>query len=189
MNKTETTSNSIAEGKDGRIWIGTDKGVLCVQDNKLVSNNLTEYTSGVRVRHIEIAANGDILVSCYSKPGQLRYDVRSKTIKSWTVDNGLAGNKVRVAIETRQGELYVGTTNGLSVIHKDGSIKNFKQADGLTNEYVMCIYKDKNDLVWIGTDGGGVFFMKDETILGNQTSIHGLAGNIIFKITQDKQGS
>ena len=189
MNKTETTSNSIAEGKDGRIWIGTDKGVLCVQDNKLVSNNLTEYTSGVRVRHIEIAANGDILVSCYSKPGQLRYDVRAKTIKSWTVDNGLAGNKVRVAIETRQGELYVGTTNGLSVIHKDGSIKNFKQADGLTNEYVMCIYKDKNDLVWIGTDGGGVFFMKDETILGNQTSIHGLAGNIIFKITQDKQGS
>ena len=189
MNKNEVTTNAIAEGRDGRMWIATDKGVLCIKDKQSVSNPLTEYTKGIRIRHVEIAANGDVLASCYSKPGQLRYDVRSKTIKSWTADNGLAGNKVRVALETKQGELYVGTTNGLSVIHKDGSIKNFKQADGLTNEYVMCIYKDKNDLVWIGTDGGGIFFMKDETILGNQTSAHGLAGNIIFKITQDKQGS
>ena len=189
MNKTEISVNSIAEGKDGRIWIASDKGVLCRHDRVYEQNPLTEFTKNIRVRHIEIANNGDILASCYSKPGQLRYDVRSKTIKSWSADNGLVGNRVRLAIETKNGELYVGTTSGLSIIHKDGSIKNFKQADGLANEYVMCIYKDKNDLVWIGTDGGGIFYMKDETILGNHTSAHGLAGNIIFKITQDKNGA
>ena len=189
MTKTSFGGNAVAEGKDGRMWIGTDKGVLCQKDNAFVSNRLTEFTKNIRVRHIEIAANGDILASCYGKPGQLRYDIRSEKIKSWTTDNGLAGNRVRVAIENKQGELYVGTTSGLSIIHKDGSIKNFKTTEGLTNEYVMCLYKDKNDLIWIGTDGGGVFYMKDEEILGNQTSDHGLAGNIIFKILQDKEGS
>ena len=189
MKKTAFSANAAAEGKDGRVWIGTDKGVLCVQDKRFVSNRLTEYTKDIRIRHIGITGNGDVLVSCYSKPGQLRYNVRTEQIRAWNTDNGLAGNRVRVAIESQPGELYVGTTTGLSIIHKDGSIKNFKQAEGLANEYVMCIYKDKNDLVWIGTDGGGIFYMKDEEILGNQTSDHGLAGNIIFKINQDKQGS
>ena len=189
MTKTQGSVNAIAEGRDGRIWIGTDDGILCYKDDARVENRLTYFTKDIRIRHIEIAANGDLLVSCYSKPGQLRYDVRSERITSWTTDDGLAGNRVRVAIETRQGELYVGTTNGLSIIHKDGSVKNFKQADGLTNEYVMCIYKDRNDLVWIGTDGGGIYFMKDETIIGNHNSDSGLAGNIVFKITQDKSGA
>ena len=189
MTKNFASTNSIAEGKDGRVWIATDKGVLCVKDGKPQTNRLTEYTKDIRVRHIEIANNGDVLASCYKKPGQLRYNIRTEKIQSWTTDEGLAGNRVRVAIESKPGELYVGTTSGLSIIHKDGSIKNFRHPEGLANEYVMCIYKDKNDLFWIGTDGGGVYYMKDETILGKQTTDNGLAGNVIFRINQDNRGS
>ncbi len=189
MTKNLITSNAIAEGKDGRIWIASDKGVLCLMDERRQDNRLTEFTKDIRVRHIEIASNGDVLVCCYRKPGMLRYNPNTEEIKSWTTDNGLAGNRVRVAIESKPGEIYVGTTSGLSIIHKDGTIKTFKQADGLANEYIMCIYIDKNDLVWIGTDGGGVYYMKDESILGKQTSDNGLAGNVIFKINQDKRGS
>ena len=189
MTKNFIPTNAIAEGKDGSVWIGTDKGVLSLKDGKPQKNRLTEFTKDIRIRHIEIASNGDVLVSCYKKPGQIRYNVRTEKIQSWSTDEGLAGNRVRVAIESKPGELYVGTTSGLSIIHKDGSIKNFRQMEGLTNEYVMCIYKDKNDLIWIGTDGGGVYYMKDETILGRQTTDNGLAGNVIFKITQDNRGS
>lgn len=189
MTKNFVTTNAIAEGKDGSVWIGTDKGVLLNKDGKLLDSPLGDYTKGIRIRHIEIASNGDVLVSCYTKPGQLRYNIRTQKITNWTTDDGLAGNRVRVAIESKPGELYVGTTSGLSIIHKDGSIKTFRQAEGLENEYVMCIYKDKNDLVWIGTDGGGIFYMKDEVILGKQTTDNGLAGNIIFKISQDARGS
>ncbi len=189
MAKNFVTTNAIAESKDGTVWLATDKGVLAYRDEKQIHNRLTEFTKELRVRHVEIASNGDILACCYSKPGLIRYNVRAGQIKTWSTDDGLVGNKVRVAIESQPGEIYVGTTNGLSVIHRDGSIKNFRQTDGLTNEYVMCVYKDKNDLFWIGTDGGGVYYMKDETILGRQNSDNGLPGNIIFKINQDKQGS
>ncbi|MCR5762537.1 MAG: hypothetical protein K6G00_04055 [Treponema sp.] len=192
MTKTNFASNAIAEGKDGRIWIGTDRGVLCYINDRPEKNVLTDYTKGIRIRHIEIAANGDVLVSCYSKLGQLRYYVNGSkegTVDSWTTEEGLAGEKVRVAIESEPGELYVGTTSGLSIIHKDGSIKNFRRFDGLENDYIMCLYKDKNDVVWVGTDGGGVFLMKDERILGNITPDNGLVGNVVFKITQDKDDS
>ena len=189
MFRTGVTANAIAEGTDGRVWVGTDNGVVCYVNGEPVPNALTEYTKDIRIRHVGIAGNGDILVSCYKKPGQLRYNAASGRITSWSTDEGLAGNKVRVAIEGADGELYVGTTTGLSIIHTDGTILNFKQLDGLENEYVMCLYRDENDMIWIGTDGGGIYLMRYEKLIGRVTTEDGIAGNVIFKISQDTDGS
>ena len=188
LHRLGITVNSIAQDTSGTIWAGTDKGVFCYVNDEPVENMLTKYTDGIRIRHVEATPEGKLLVSCYTKPGQLLYD--GKTIKSWTTDEGLAGNKVRVAIETSKDEYYVGTTTGLSIIHKDGSIRSFKQNTGdLDTEYVMAVYKDSHGVVWIGTDGGGIFLMKDEKIFSHLTSAEGIAGNVIFKISQDKTGN
>ena len=186
MTRLGVTVNSIVEDKEGRVWAGTDNGIHCYNKDVEEENPLTEYTKGLRVRDVAVAGNGDILVSCYTKPGQLRYD--GWHIENWTTDEGLAGNKVRVSIEASSGELYVGTTTGLSIIHKDGSIKNFKQIDGLENEYIMALYQDTNGIIWIGTDGGGIYLMKDEHLFSHFGSEVGLAGNVIFKITQNVDG-
>ena len=187
IKKLGTTVNSISEDRDGKIWVGTDTGVLCYENDVEISNKLTEFTKGLRIRDVQATRSDDILVSCYTKPGQLKFD--GKEIKSWTTDEGLAGNKVRVAIESTKGNLYVGTTTGLSIIHHDGSIKNFKQYNGLNNEYVMAIYEDTNGIIWIGTDGDGIYLLKDEKIISHFTSENGLAGNVIFKISQDVDGA
>lgn len=187
MLRMDFSVNSIAEDKAGRIWAGSDKGLICYENDIPVENKLTEYTKNVRIRDVHVTKGGDILVSCYTKYGQLRYD--GNKIESWTTDKGLAGNKVRVAIETSNGDLCVGTTTGLSFIHKDGSIKNLKQDQGLENEYVMALYQDANGIVWVGTDGGGVYLIKDEEIYSCITSEDGLAGNVIFKITQKSDGA
>ncbi len=185
--KLGVTINSITEDRTGKIWVGTDTGVRCYEKDIEVTNKLTEYTKGLRIRDVDAVKDGSLLVSCYTKPAQLRYD--GKTIKNWSTDDGLAGNKVRVAIETDSGDMYVGTTTGLSIIHPDDTIKNFKQKDGLENEYVMALHQDTNGIIWIGTDGGGIYLMKDEKIISHITSEDGLAGNVIFKITQDIDGA
>ena len=53
----------------------------------------------------------------------------------------------------------------------------------------MTIYKDNNNIVWIGTDGGGIYLMKDEKIFSHLTSTYGIAGNVIFKISQDENNN
>lgn len=193
---TETVVNALAEGKSiGRknqmnsiIWLGTDKGLLCYRNEVQVENDLTKFCKGLRIRDVTTCENGDILVSCYTKPGQIKYESKTGKITTWSKDEGLAGNKVRVAIETAPNELYIGTTTGLTIIHADGSMKTLKQTDGLENEYVMALYKDEDGIVWIGTDGGGIFLMKDEIIFSHLTSEDGLAGNVIFKISKEKDG-
>ena len=187
LSRLGITVNCLDEDKDGRIWAGTDSGVYCYKDDNLEENLLTNYTKNLRIRHVEVTSDNKILVCCYTKPAQIIYD--GKTIKSISTDEGLVGDKVRVAIETTPGEYYVGTTTGLSIIHKDGSIENFKQAEGLETEYVMAIYKDTHGVIWIGTDGGGIFLMKDEKIFSHLTSSYGIAGNVIFKISQDENGN
>ena len=189
VTKLGTTVNAIVEDEAGRMWIGTDKGVRCYVGEKEIHNKLTEFTKNLRIRHVGTTFKGELLVSCYTKPAQLLYNPKTESIKSWTTDDGLAGNKVRLAIETSPEEYYVGTTTGLSIIHPDGTVTSFKQIDGLENEYVMWIMKDTNDIVWIGTDGGGIYFMKNEAIIAHITSEDGLIGNVIFKITQDKEGA
>ena len=189
VTKLGTTANAIAEDTAGRMWIATDTGVRCFVGEKEIKNKLTEFTKGLRIRHVGITYRNEVLAACYTKPAFILYKPREASIKTWTTDDGLAGNKVRLAIETSPKEYYVGTTTGLSIIHKDGSIKNFKQGNGLENEYVMWIHKDTNNVVWVGTDGGGIYFMKNEEIIAHISSEDGLVGNVIFKITQDKDGN
>ncbi len=187
MVKLGVTTNSITEDRYGNVWIGTDSGVKCYKNDVEVFNQLTRYTKGIRIRDVSATKNGKILVSCYTEPALVLYD--GSSIKNWTMKDGLAGNKVRVALETKNGDLYAGTTTGLSVIHKDGKIKNYKQQNGLENEYIMALYEDTNGAIWIGTDGGGIYILKDETLKGHITSEQGLAGNVIFKINQNLDGA
>ena len=54
----------------------------------------------------------------------------------------------------------------------------------------MCIYEDVSDgSIWIITDGGGIFVMKDRKIIKTYTTDNGLVGNVIFKISKSSDGA
>ena len=188
MTLLNTGVNAICEDKNGNVWVGTDEGLQCYKDGETrVENDVTQFCSNTRIRHIALAQNGDLLVNCYTAPAQVR--VTKNGIQNWTIDDGLAGNKTRVSLEASNGDLYVGTTTGLSVISKNGTIKNFTSADGFVNEYIMCIHEDSAGNIWVGTDGDGVYILKNNKLVQKYSGSTGLAGNVVFKITNDKDGA
>lgn len=188
MTLLNTGVNAICEDKSGNVWVGTDEGLQCYKNGEeLVENEATKFCSNTRIRHIALARNGDLLVNCYTAPAQVR--ITSDGIINWTTDDGIAGNKTRVSLEAKNGDLYVGTTTGLSVISKNGNIKNFTSADGFVNEYIMCIYEDNAGNIWVGTDGDGIYILKNNRLVQKYSASSGLAGNVVFKITNDKEGA
>lgn len=183
-----TAVNAMAEDGNGRVWVGTDDGLRCFVREQEVSNALTEFCAGKRIRHVSVTRAGDILVSCYSEPGQVRWR-RDGTLENWTAASGLAGNKTRVAVEISNGDVYVGTTTGLSIIRRDGSVTSYSRTEGFECDYVMCIFEDSQGIVWVGTDGGGIYLVKDGFIVGKLGSANGIAGNVVFKILEDESGA
>lgn len=73
----------------------------------------------------------------------------------------LCSNQVRTVCYDKQGHVWAGTGNGLSVINvEDYSVVNVRQSkmrpDGLGNNMIKDIFLDDAGGVWIGTFYGGV---------------------------------
>lgn len=179
-----TTINAICEDRLRNVtWLGADDGIYCYKNNELIENKITEICKGARVRHIGMTTDNELLISCYSSLSQIRITADDK-ITVWSMAQGLAGLKCRVAIKTKSGDYYVGSTQGLSIINsEDKVIKNIKREDGFDNEFIMALYEDKKGQIWVGTDGGGIYVLRDTEIVNHYTSENGLAGNVIFKIS------
>ena len=163
-------------------WLGTDNGLYCYQGTEFVENDITKFCDGMRVRHVEMTYDNELLISNYSEVSQIRVSPDNQ-VTVWSQKDGLPGIKSRVGIKTKNGDYYVGTTQGLAIIdHKDGSVVSITKKDGIENEFIMCIYEDSKGQIWVGTDGGGIFILKDKKIIKQYTSQEGLAGNVIFKV-------
>ena len=75
------------------------------------------------------------------------------------VENSLSGDYVISLCEDNQGDIWVGTYgSGISRIHLsergEPSFTNFSQNDGLCNNVVYAIQKDRNNNLWLSTDNG-----------------------------------
>lgn len=186
-----TTVNAIAQDKfRDLIWLGCDDGLYCYNNNTFIENEITDYCKNTRIRHVAVTEEGALLVSCYENHGQVKFNLDG-SIEQWKKENGLAGNKVRVARQMSNGELYVGTTTGLSIIEPETkNILNINKNDVLDNDYIMCLFEDTDGSIWFGTDGGGVYIMNPQTkeITKKISKDDGLAGNIIFKISSIRAG-
>lgn len=186
---TPTTINAIAQDTfRDVIWMAGDNGLYCYKDRVRIENKITDYCKNIRIRHVGLTKDGALLVSCYEKYGQLKFNLDG-TIQNWTKKDGIAGDRIRVALEISNGDIYIGTTTGLSIIKKDtGKIKNITKSNLLENDYIMCIYEDEEKNIWLGTDGGGVSILKDEQIVKTITKENKLAGNVVFKILGLREG-
>ncbi len=181
-----TGVNAICQDREENIWIGTDEGLLCYRNDERINSPLTNLTKGIRIRHVGLANNGDLLVSCYSKLGQIR-NTRDGIV-NWTKKDGIIGDKVRVCTEDMDGNLWIGSTTGLACISPDGTIANFNSDQGLCNDYIMSLFVDSDNRLWIGTDGGGIDILVNGRVTESYNTKSGLCGNVIFKITQDENG-
>lgn len=181
--QTDGSINSICEDTYRNvIWLGSDNGILCYKNNKFIDSKLGDMTKGLRIRHVGLTSDNELLVSTFSTEIPQICMKPDGTIKTWSVDDGIVGNRDRVSIKTSWGDYYVGTAQGLTVIHRNGSLDTISKHLEMENVYIMWLYEDDDKQVWVGTNGGGVYILKDEKIVKHYTTDMGLAGNVIFKI-------
>ena len=166
---------SFAEQAKGSIWIGTWDGV-----NHL-NPETGEFTTYVKELINEwvygIAVDPQKRVWFGTEGGVSMFD--GSTWTSWDHKDGLgAPNTQNLPISTNTG-LGTRARHDLSVLTEGEETYN--------PSYIFCIMVDQKGDVWVGTWGGGVSRF-DGKSWHNLNSEGGLAGNVVFSMTQDVHG-
>ncbi len=168
---------SLFQDDSGVVWIGYNNGIKIVtsQSEKVIQ---IESAPGT----LENGNFGEIFV--FFQDGEdiwigtglslLRYNKVSGTHKQYTNDpqnpHSILQNYVRDIAMDNEGHLILATFRGLSVyIHETDDfihIENSPEQPGrLNNNFVNSLFIDSQDIIWIGTEKGGVNKMKKKEVM------------------------
>ncbi|MDW7691419.1 two-component regulator propeller domain-containing protein [Flammeovirgaceae bacterium SG7u.111] len=115
--------------------------------------------------------------------------------------NTMSNNIVRNIIEDSEGDLWIGTGNGLNKILREDKYRahprfktylhNAEDSASLSHNYVLALYESKVGDLWVGTFGGGLNKLpqKKGSDFIHYSEEDGLSNNVIKSILEDDEGN
>ena len=171
---------------EGRLYVGSDDGLFIAgADGERIDNNLIRTLRGLRVRAVVDDGAGHLWIATYSPHGLIRYRPADETFTSFSrAGQGLISDTVRCVLAGRDGRVYAGTADGISVIEGDRVVKNYTEADGLINKVILNLHEDEKGRIYAGSDGGGVYVI-DGNEVTNLSEADGLSSGVIMRLKYD----
>ncbi len=175
---------SLAGGKGDSVWVATNgEGAFRLAGGRVVER-IGPDVVGSSLRTIEVDHDGSGAL-WFGGSGLVHY--QGGSARGIGRAQGLLSSEVRVVYSTRE-RVWVGTYGGgLQAIERDGRIRSYGEAEGLTNPFVTSLHIDQGGTLWVGTYGGGLFRMRDER-LSAVTVRDGLPDNVVFDVMEDNVG-
>lgn len=123
--------------------------------------------------------------------GVFKFDGESFT--SYTVKDGLGGNRVIDICEDEEGNILFGTDMGL-YFYDGNSIKDYLKKEEFGEKSISELFVDSKGQIWIGTHHAGMHVYDGESLtnfLSNDIVINdfGLTLNAINDMTEDEAGN
>ncbi len=140
---------NIIQDRRGYIWLCTEDGWL----NKFNAedHSISNYILGKDLNLQGLIMDGDMMWICSYGNGVFLFDLTTeKVIKHYDVGN----NRTIAGLITSEGELIVGTANGLYCFDKEADCFVYNQICG--EDFIHCFLQDKSGAIWIGTFGNGI---------------------------------
>ncbi|MBQ7506995.1 MAG: response regulator [Lachnospiraceae bacterium] len=168
---------------DGILYIGTDIGLSVVDiktGKKLEPPYLKEF-EGVRIRHIMEDSKKNIWVSTFSTKGLIRISPDG-TLKTFLESDGTLGGRFRYAMEQADGTIVAVTSMGLNYIEDDRVVGSIGEKDGLPSAQILTLVEEEDHTLLAGTDGDGIFRLKDRKIQSRIGKEEGLETLVVLRI-------
>jgi len=161
-------------GKHNIIWGGANNGgIVELRDTTLLAN-YTIANSFLQDNTIYCVTTDSAGQCWYGTPQHgagvfnadinlwQTYDAQSSSINSPTVN--------AVYVDSLQAKFF-GTLAGLAILHPNFTWTFYSySANGLPDDFVRTVVRDKNNYIWIGTDTGGVAVLDENLASVNETN-------------------
>lgn len=150
----DNTVTAILEDKSGTLWVGTYKRGLFSYNATTDKFTLESFPD---VNCMIAGQDGIVWVGTDSS-GLWRWNVEKgekARIRETEVENSTPA--ITALALSGKGELYIGSySNGLRIL-KGGKLGKIVTGSTLDNNYVWSLSFDRDDNLWVGTLGGGVY--------------------------------
>lgn len=152
----------IFEDSKHNIWIGTNRGGLCLVDEKNESYfNPPDFSGALLegdVRSITEDDKGNIWIGCYGD-GIYSYSPVSGKFGRHFNDPGeeqIKSDIVFAVNSDRNGNIWIGTGGAGLYLFRPGEkkLKRYSEKDGLSNNTIYAILIDNKQSVWVSTNAG-----------------------------------
>jgi signal transduction histidine kinase/CheY-like chemotaxis protein/streptogramin lyase len=157
---------SVYEDARGSIWIGGPQGLNeLTRDGRLRLFTMKDGLPHLHVNALCAAAGGSLWIGTSLGVARLENETVITPHQPVALRSG-----VRVMLEDREGNLWVGTTRQGLEVFKHGTWTHYGVEDGLGSLAVRELYQDSRGAVWVGTWGGLTRFENGKTTLFNARS-------------------
>jgi len=146
---------SILEDRQGRVWVGSERGLFEWKDHQLLDRNALHpaLASGV----VQVMAFRDGKLAVATRTGLLVMGADLTPLHLLTKENGLPDNRFKILAEDNMGHLWTGSNNGLAKIRFDQmnkvSVYPYTILHGLPANVIEAIVPI-DQTVWVATSKG-----------------------------------
>ncbi len=113
--------NTMVQSNDGYLWFGAYSGLYRYDGNVFEKTDLDKRISSVMMLFVD--SKGYMWIGT-NDSGAACFDTNEGSLVFLTKEQGLSSNSIRAIAEDRNGNIYIGTVEGLSVYTSDHKIVN-----------------------------------------------------------------
>lgn len=149
----ENYVRSLAQTRDGYIWVASDEGVSRFDGVNFFSLGLHEGFQSGPVRVLYADTRGGLWIGTVDGGLNCWQDEK---LSKFTSHDGLPSDSITALAEDGNGRLWVGTQSGLTTLEA-GRLTALKGAEIFSGRTITTIYRDHEGAMWIGASGVGIY--------------------------------
>jgi diguanylate cyclase (GGDEF)-like protein/PAS domain S-box-containing protein len=147
-----------------------------------------------------------------TEDGAYKVDAKLTSVKLLNTQRtpSIVGNVVRSILQNQNGNIWLGTTTGITILSSDEKLLFTYNAQnnvnfGLESSHILSLFIDSNNSIWVGTYSGGLYrynadsseiklFNKEPiepeelSEIPLQSKVSGLSGKIVWGLSEDSNG-
>ena len=182
---------AILEDREGDLWVGTEtNGLQILRDQRFHTIGAHEGLASDNTTTVVQDGAGAFWVGTGGS-GVTELRPGTTQARSYSVKDGLASDVILSLAPAANGDVWVGTPDGLSRI-RGGDIVTFTSADGLPDDFIRSLLEDGDGSLWIGTRHGLTHWSKPgDTTPGSMrtyTQDDGLGNDLVGAMARDTIG-
>lgn len=162
---------NMVEGPDGRLWLGSNEGLFCIEEGRIIPGNIEDYSAvSPHITDIIQDRKGRIWISTLGQGLLLcGFDNNSGNLRFQQAWSEKGGNFLSL-LEDEKGCIWAGTYRGLLSLRTEGaksfSVRAYDESDGFPVEAYsrLSLFEDSRGEVWVLTMAGISSFYPDQLI-------------------------